>query len=162
MSNQWAIITGASAGIGAAMFRRFIQHEPNINCLAVARRLPQLEEVKRQAIDGLDDDKRSQHIILSADVSTEEGISRIVSTLPENSSVKYLIHNAGLLGPIAPLVEIDRSTWYKVVSTNLDAHNRLEEIVGSSPITTGKFNYKTYAVIVKCLYSIYKQNSIHI
>ena len=117
MSNQWAVITGASAGIGAAMFRRFIQYEPNLNCLAVARRLSHLEEVKRQAIDGLDD-RQAQHIVLSADVSTEEGISSIVSALPENASVKYLIHNAGLLGPIAPLAEIDRSTWHNVVATN--------------------------------------------
>jgi NAD(P)-dependent dehydrogenase (short-subunit alcohol dehydrogenase family) len=41
--------------------------------------------------------------------------------LPPNASVKYVVHNAGLLGPIAPLVEIDRETWRQVVATNLEA-----------------------------------------
>lgn len=41
-TNQWAIITGASAGIGASLFRRLVQEEPNLNCLGVARRMSQL------------------------------------------------------------------------------------------------------------------------
>ena len=45
-TNQWAIITGASAGIGASTFRRLVQEEPNLNCLGVARRMSQLELVK--------------------------------------------------------------------------------------------------------------------
>ena len=43
------------------------------------------------------------------------------AALPSNASVKYLIHNAGMLGPIAPLTDIDRSTWHQIVATNLDA-----------------------------------------
>ena len=54
-------------------------------------------------------------------VSTPEGITQIVSALPKDASVKYLIHNAGLLGPIGPLLDIERSTWNKVIATNLDA-----------------------------------------
>ena len=103
-TNQWAIITGASAGIGASTFRRLVQEEPNLNCLGVARRMSQLELVKT-----------------SADVSTPEGITQIVSALPKDASVKYLIHNAGLLGPIGPLLDIERSTWNNVIATNLDA-----------------------------------------
>ena len=54
-------------------------------------------------------------------VSTPEGITQIVSALPKDASVKYLIHNAGLLGPIGPLLDIERSTWNNVIATNLDA-----------------------------------------
>lgn len=122
-SNQWAIITGGSTGIGAAIFRRLVQQEPNLHCLAVGRRLPQLEETRQRAISASGDRKgRDARVhILSADVSTPEGIAAILSALPANASLKYLVHNAGLLGPIAPLAEIDRSTWHQVVATNLDA-----------------------------------------
>ena len=116
-TNQWAIITGASAGIGASLFRRLVQEEPNLNCLGVARRMSQLELVKTS----VDEVHRDRAHILSADVSTPEGITQIVSALPKDASVKYLIHNAGLLGPIGPLLDIERSTWNNVIATNLDA-----------------------------------------
>ena len=116
-TNQWAIITGASAGIGASTFRRLVQEEPNLNCLGVARRMSQLELVKTS----VDEVHRDRAHILSADVSTPEGITQIVSALPKDASVKYLIHNAGLLGPIGPLLDIERSTWDNVIATNLDA-----------------------------------------
>ncbi|KAL7526137.1 hypothetical protein ACHAXR_001337 [Thalassiosira sp. AJA248-18] len=128
-NQHWAIITGGSSGIGVAILRRLVQRgEPNLHCLAVGRRLPQLEEAKRQAVlstgvdeKGGDDHNNDRVHIVPADVSTPEGISAIVSALPPNARVKYLIHNAGMLGPIAPLAEIDRKTWQQVVATNLDA-----------------------------------------
>ena len=58
---------------------------------------------------------------VNADVSTPEGVTAIVTALPPDACVKYLIHNAGLLGPIAPLAEVDRETWRQVVATNLEA-----------------------------------------
>ena len=82
------LITGASAGIGASLFRRLVQEEPNLNCLGVARRMSQLELVKTS----VDEVHRDRAHILSADVSTPEGITQIVSALPKDASVKYLIH----------------------------------------------------------------------
>jgi len=117
--NHWAVITGGSSGIGAAIFRRLVHHEPNLQCLAVGRSAAKLEESKRQAIANCENGNRVH--IVSADVSTPEGISAIVSALPSDASVKYLIHNAGLLGPIGPLTDIDRDTWRQIVATNLDA-----------------------------------------
>lgn len=118
-SNKWVVITGGSSGIGAALLRRLVQCEPQLNCLAVGRRLEKLEDARIQALVGGDNSDRVK--IVSADVSTPDGVAHIVSALPANASVKYLVHNAGLLGPIAPLVDIDRETWRQVVATNLEA-----------------------------------------
>jgi len=113
LSNQWAIVTGGSSGIGAAIIDRLIQHEKNLCCLAVGRRSPQ------HFVSSCVETDRIHKV--SADISTPEGISAILSALPEDACVKYLIHNAGVLGPIAPLSEIDRSTWNQVVETNISA-----------------------------------------
>lgn len=53
--NQWAIVTGGSSGFGAALFRRLVRREPRLHCLAVGRRLPALEEVRRQEVVKADD-----------------------------------------------------------------------------------------------------------
>jgi short-subunit dehydrogenase len=91
MSNQWAIITG---GIGAALFRRLVQRETNINCLAVGRRLSQLEAVQREANSRVETGRA--HIVC-ADIKTPEGISAILSALPKDACVRFLVHNAGVL-----------------------------------------------------------------
>lgn len=121
-SAKWAVITGASSGIGAALIRRLVQTEPNLNFLAVGRRLEKLEEACKQALVGASPGTSSERIkVVAADVSTADGITSIVSALPPRAPVKYLVHNAGVLGPIAPLVNIDRETWRQVVATNLEA-----------------------------------------
>ncbi|KAL7467907.1 hypothetical protein ACHAXS_008131 [Conticribra weissflogii] len=119
--SNWAVITGASSGIGAAIVRRLAKHEPDLYCLAVGRRSATLEEARQLAVSAASNGKSDRVHVVAADVSTPDGISKIVSALPHNASVKYLIHNAGMLGPIAPLAEIERSTWHQVVATNLEA-----------------------------------------
>lgn len=116
-SNKWVVITGGSSGIGSALLSRLVKCEPELYCLAVGRRLEKLEHVRNQAIGVVGDRIK----IVAADVSTPDGITSIVSALPTNAPVKYLIHNASLLGPIAPLMNIDRETWRQVAATNLEA-----------------------------------------
>ena len=116
-STKWVVITGSSSGIGAALLRCIAKSEPNLNCLAVGRNQQKLETARSRAVAVTGTEKIK---IVAADVSTPDGISSIVSALG-NAPVKYLVHNAGVLGPIAPLLDIDRETWRQVVATNLEA-----------------------------------------
>lgn len=134
-TNRWAVITGGSSGIGAAIFRRLVQREGDLNCLAIGRRPSNLEDARRRAIADDDDssDCKAEHDcdggsvvggrvrVVSADVGTPGGVSAVVAALPADASVKYLVHNAGTLGPIAPLTDVDRAAWDEVVDTNLGA-----------------------------------------
>lgn len=115
---KWVVITGGSSGIGSALLRRLILSEPNLNCLAVGRGDGKLQQARSEALIGTDRSERIKTVV--ADVSTPNGIASIVSALG-NAPVKYLVHNAGVLGPIAPLMDIDRETWRNVVATNLEA-----------------------------------------
>mmetsp|Transcript_27272 Transcript_27272/g.42849 ORF Transcript_27272/g.42849 Transcript_27272/m.42849 type:complete len:276 (+) Transcript_27272:76-903(+) len=113
-SNNWAVITGASSGIGAAIFRRLALKEKNLNCLGVGRNLGRLEQVKQSI--GTD---RVQ--VVSADVSTPEGISAIVNALPPKACVKYLVHSAAFFAPIGPLIEMDDAQFRAAMAINLEA-----------------------------------------
>jgi len=114
LSNNWAVITGASSGIGAAILRRLAMKEKNLNCLGIGRNLSRLEEVQ-QSID------TSNVHIVSADVSTPEGITAIVNALPPNACVKYLVHSAAFFAPIGPLIEMDNAQFREAMATNLEA-----------------------------------------
>ena len=123
-SQVWAVITGAggSGSIGAAILRRLVQREPNLHVLGVGRRLPQLEEAKQLAISAPGVEKGEERLhILKADITTSDGLYKVVAAIPSNACVKYLIHSAAILQPIGPLTEIDRSTWHKFYATNVDA-----------------------------------------
>ncbi|KAL7555259.1 hypothetical protein ACHAWF_018934 [Thalassiosira exigua] len=118
---SWAIITGAGSGIWAALFQRLLQAEPNLHCLGVGRRSQNLEVTKQQVVSSRDENGASRAHTLSADIRTPEGIKDIVSALPKDACVKYLVHSAALLGPIGPLVKVDRPLWRQIIETNLDA-----------------------------------------
>ena len=114
-SNNWAVITGASSGIGAAILRRLAITEQNLNCLGVGRNLARLEKIQKSIIG-----MNSVHIV-SADVSTPEGIASIARALPPKACVKYLVHNAGFFAPIAPLMEMDNAQFREAMAINLEA-----------------------------------------
>lgn len=119
---KWVVITGGSSGIGAALLRRLARCEPTLGCIAVGRRREKLEQTCQQAFVGAESKMSPSRIkVVAADISTSDGISSVVSSLPPGAPVKYLIHNAGILGPIAPLIDIDREAWREVVNTNLEA-----------------------------------------
>jgi NAD(P)-dependent dehydrogenase (short-subunit alcohol dehydrogenase family) len=114
-SNNWAIVTGASSGIGAAILRRIASKERNLNLLGVGRNLARLKDVQQSIIDS------SNVHIVSADLSTPEGIAAVASALPPKACVKYLVHNAALFAKIAPLIEMDNKQFRDAISINLEA-----------------------------------------
>jgi short-subunit dehydrogenase len=84
----WAVVTGASSGIGLEFARRLA--EGGINVVLVSRRQPELEEI------GADLQRRFgiQYRVVVADLATEEG-PRLVADLTADLDVGLLVSNAG-------------------------------------------------------------------
>ncbi|EJK46403.1 hypothetical protein THAOC_34926 [Thalassiosira oceanica] len=113
---QLAIVTGGGSGIGAALVTRLATAEPNLMVVAIGRTNSKLDAMRLS----MPEEERRRILTVQADISTAEGVASIVSSIPA-SPIKYLVHNAGLLGPISPLADIDRTTWDAIVATNLSA-----------------------------------------
>ncbi|MCR9191923.1 MAG: SDR family NAD(P)-dependent oxidoreductase [Gammaproteobacteria bacterium] len=58
---------------------------------------------------------------ICADVSTDEGRSAVVSLVAAKSMIQGLIHNAGVIEPIAKMQDVNRDAWRACLTTNLEA-----------------------------------------
>jgi uncharacterized protein len=86
--SSWALVTGATSGIGESFTRLLASH--NYNVVLVARDLPRLEE-RAAALEAKF--AISTHVI-QADLATDDGCLRIEKYIQDNP-IDVLINNAG-------------------------------------------------------------------
>jgi short-subunit dehydrogenase len=85
---SWALVTGATSGIGESFTR--LLAENNYNIVLVARDLPRLQE----RAQGLQEKFKVETHIIQADLSTDTGCTAVEQYIA-NNQVDVLINNAG-------------------------------------------------------------------
>jgi len=108
----YVVITGASSGIGQALAVSFANEGYHV--LAIGRNQVGLERTKRLAVKG-------SIIPLIADLSEKDAIDIISKQFNSNMTIKYLIHCAGTLEPLSPLLKATRSDLKDNIVTNVIA-----------------------------------------
>ena len=86
-SETIALVTGASAGIGAAFCRQLADRCDRI--IATGRREAPLKALADELAD------RCEVYVLVADLATVEGRTRVIESLRQQGPVDYLVNNAG-------------------------------------------------------------------
>lgn len=109
-SGKTVLITGASRGIGEASARLFAEAGAN---LALVARGDSIEDLAAEIGD--------QAIALPCDVSDYTALEHAVAqTVAKFGGLDVLINNAGVVEPIAHMMESDPAEWAKVIDTNLN------------------------------------------
>ncbi|MFC6221936.1 SDR family oxidoreductase [Hymenobacter artigasi] len=107
LTNQVAIVTGASRGIGQAIALLLAQQGATV--VAVARSEQELSEITQQ----------TQGLGIVADVSNEADAQRIIEeTLRHYGRLDVLICNAGV-GSFAELENFSAAEWDRIFDTNV-------------------------------------------
>jgi short-subunit dehydrogenase len=89
-SKPWALVTGASAGIGAEFCRQLAAQ--GYQLVLVARRADRLQAIADELRCAFD----TRSLIITADLSRKDASEAIVGRLAqENIDVEYLVNNAG-------------------------------------------------------------------
>jgi 3-hydroxy acid dehydrogenase/malonic semialdehyde reductase len=103
-------VTGASAGFGAAIARRFIADGARV--VATARRLERLQALQHELGPKL--------LPLELDVRDRAAVEGAVAGLPaEFAQVDVLVNNAGLALGLNPAHQTDLDEWERMVDTNI-------------------------------------------
>ena len=129
--NKYALITGASSGIGLGFARIFAQD--SINLILVARSIETLESIKNEL--------QKQHNIdihvIGLDLSKIESIKTLTNyTEKNNITVEYLVNNAWF-GDYGNFIEtnLDRNT--DMMELNIIALTSLSRIYGEKMVRNG-------------------------
>lgn len=128
LTNQTAIVTGASRGIGKAI--ALILGREGANVVATARTTAALTDLVEQlqplGVEGL---------AVTADLSVDADIQRIADeALARFGRIDILVNNAAIIHPQIDLVDFDAALWRQVMDVNLTSAALLTKAVLPSMI----------------------------
>ena len=110
--SELAVITGAGSGIGAALAIHLATTH-NLHVLLVGRRADALAATAARCPTGT-------ATPCAADLTAPTSPSLIADAIAAMGlRVRFLIHNAGTLGPIASLADTPRAEWEATLATNV-------------------------------------------
>lgn len=106
-----AFVTGATAGFGTAIARRFIQDGYRV--VATGRRADRLQALQKDLGEKL--------LPVPLDVRDRESVRQALADLPADfAEVDVLVNNAGLALGLEPAQHANADEWQTVMSTNMD------------------------------------------
>lgn len=109
----WAVVTGASSGIGEEFARELARRGYSV--LAVARRRERLEALAKQA------SAQGGHIEpLTADLATEPGVGSLLQRFERLGEIELLINNAGIAN-VGDFVEASLDREVTALKLNMEA-----------------------------------------
>ncbi|MBV1876058.1 MAG: SDR family NAD(P)-dependent oxidoreductase [Pseudomonadales bacterium] len=105
-----ALITGAASGIGRAL--AIALDQLGLHLILV--------DVEQQALQSVSDTLTGEPLIFSIDVANAAAMSQMAETVyDKHANVHLLINNAGVMGPMAPIWELEDSDWEWVLNVNV-------------------------------------------
>lgn len=127
---QWALITGASAGLGACFARELAR--AGFDLILVARRTERLE---RLAAD-LRREFRVEAVVVTADLSEESGLEAVLRAA-RAQPLGLLVNNAGF-GWSGAFIEQDDAQIRRMVRLNCEAPARIARAVLPGMVRAGR------------------------
>lgn len=112
------IVTGGGSGIGKALALELAKQGKQV--LIIGRRGLPLKETATYS---------SLITYCCANVATAVGRQEIVDRLASVEQLEGLIHNAGIIEPILPIMRIDECAWQQTLETNLNAPLFLSQLL---------------------------------
>lgn len=123
----WALVVGASDGIGAAFASALA--ERGLNVVLVARRLALLEELAERLRASHGVDTR----VVATDVGTSEGVEAVARA---DEDIGLLVCNAAL-APVAPYLDLTPAQLDAVLDLNCRAAAHLAHAIGARLVARG-------------------------
>jgi serine 3-dehydrogenase len=114
LKDKIVLITGASAGIGAACAHAFARE--GCRLILAARRHDNLQKLAAE----LEADHQTESFLLKLDVRDREGVNAAIAGLPAScSEIAILVNNAGLSRGLDKVQDGLHTDWDEMIDTNV-------------------------------------------
>ncbi|MDI9221966.1 YciK family oxidoreductase [Pantoea sp. EA-12] len=118
LENRIILVTGASDGIGREAALTYARYGARV--ILLGRNAETLQQTE-QAINQLNKQQASS-LLLDLSVATPESCHQLAQQVADLvPRLDGVLHNAGILGEIIPLAELNPAVWREVMQINLDA-----------------------------------------
>lgn len=108
------LVTGATAGIGAAIADRFAKE--GFRVIITGRRQERLNNLAGR----LKHEYKTDTYALAFDIRVQEEVEKAIDSLPEQwQTIDILVNNAGLAAGLDPIHEADVDDWERMIDTNV-------------------------------------------
>lgn len=121
-NQRFAMITGASSGIGVVYAQRLAKR--GLNLILVARRRDRLEEIAARIRS---ESGRLVEIVV-ADLADAKDLARVEALLSTRADIDVLVNNAGL-GSLGPMAKVSADALDNLIKINVIALTRLSHAV---------------------------------
>lgn len=112
--NKIVLISGATAGIGEALARKFAEN--NFNLILTGRRLERLKNLKTELSKKFGCDI----LLLNFDIRNLQEVEAAVHSIPKDwQSIDILINNAGLAAGVTTIQDGVYDDWERMIDTNI-------------------------------------------
>ena len=112
LTGRTALVTGAGNGLGRAISVQLAL--AGVRVIAAGRTAGSLQETSALIAQ----QGGAPALVAEVDVADEESVSRLATSLADEQ-VSILVNNAGVPGPVAPLIDITLEDWNAVFDVNV-------------------------------------------
>jgi short-subunit dehydrogenase len=127
-NEKWAVVTGASSGLGAIFAEQLAQR--GLSLVLTGRDEARLNEVKERIGQSIQVD------LVIGDLGTDAGVEDLITRL-DGRVIDVLVNNAGF-GTYGPFADIDAGREHELIGVNVDALVRLTHAVLPAMLARGR------------------------
>jgi len=115
LEGRGVIVTGASRGLGKAIARACLRHGAHV--YVCARDKVAIDAAYAELVEEADE---ARIFAMQADVSNPESVTALIEAASQDlPDLLGIVNNAGILGPMGTLEEIDWAHWLRTIEVNL-------------------------------------------
>jgi NAD(P)-dependent dehydrogenase (short-subunit alcohol dehydrogenase family) len=117
LGGKTAVITGASSGIGRAIAQRFAEEGASV-VVADVREAPRQGGTPTH--EWIERETDQSAVYVDCDVTDPASFDPVVAAADELGGVDVMVNNAGIVGPQAPLVDVEPDAYRELMRVNVD------------------------------------------
>ncbi|MFP9192402.1 SDR family oxidoreductase [Natronosalvus vescus] len=119
LAEKTAVVTGAASGIGRQIAHTFASHGADV-VVADIQEEPREGGTPTHELIREDTATQAEATFVECDVTSRDDVDTAVAAATEFGGLDIMVNNAGIVGPTAPIQDIDPDEYDRLLEINLD------------------------------------------